>query len=39
MFNHKKISVHELDAYLVYFLWKERQRTCFESSRKEKNAH
>ena len=39
MFKGKKISLHELDAYLVYWIWKERQRTCFESSEKEeKNA-
>jgi hypothetical protein len=27
--------LHELDAFLVYWLWKERRRTCFESSGKE----
>ena len=24
MFKNKRISLHELDAYLVYFLWKEK---------------
>ena len=35
MFKGKRISLHQLDAYLVYYLWKERQRTCFEFSGKE----
>ena len=38
IFKSQRISLHQLDAFLVYWLWKERQRTCFESSGKEKNA-
>lgn len=34
----KKISVHELDAFLVYYLWKEKdEELASSSSRKEKH--
>lgn len=28
MFKGKKISLHELDAYLVYWIWKEKGGKC-----------
>ncbi len=34
MFKGQKISLHELEAFLVYWLWKERRKTCLESSEK-----
>ena len=34
MFKGQRISLHELEAFLVYWIWKERRKTCFESSEK-----